>query len=176
MPFAKETEIHRIFLGGLQHPMYVPVARRARGGIGARGRPGAPADHRRDATGDRMLDLLRTDEVNMGVQSSGGDDAAFAGDDFRRGADDHVDAILDERISRVPDSDDAAVLDADVSFDHALNSVENQRVGNDQVQGFRIGGKRRLAHPVANHLAAAEFHLATVSAIFSDQVALDFDE
>ena len=123
-----------------------------------------------------MLDLLRTDEVNMGVQSSGGDDAALAGDDLRRGADDHVDAILDERISGVPDPDDPAVLDPDVAFDDALNSVENQRVGNDQIQGLRIGGKRRLAHPVANHLAAAEFHLAAVSAVFRDQVALDFDE
>ena len=33
-----------------------------------------------------------------------------------------------------------------------------------------------MTHSVANHLAAAEFDLATVSAILRDQVALDFDE
>ena len=123
-----------------------------------------------------MLDLLGTDEMDVGVQSPGRDDAALARDDLRRGANDHADAILDKRISGMSDPDDATVLDADVAFDDALNGVKNERVRNDQIQGFRVGGKRRLTHSVANDLAAAKFHFAAISAILRDQVALDFNE
>ena len=67
-------------------------------------------------------------------------------------------------------------LDADIAFDDTLNSVKNKRVRNDQIQRLLIDGKRRLAHSVANHLPAAKLHLAAISAILRDQVALDFDE
>ena len=76
----------------------------------------------------------------------------------------------------MPDPGDATVLDADVGFDDTLHGIKNKRVRNDQIQGFRVGGKRRLAHSVANDLSAAKFHLAAVSAVFRNQVALDFDE
>ena len=60
----------------------------AGGGVGAGGRAGAAADHGGDAAGDRVFDLLRADEVDVGIDAAGGDDAAFAGDDFGGGADD----------------------------------------------------------------------------------------
>ena len=40
----------------------------------------AAAYHRRDAAGQRFVDLLRADEVDMRIHGSGGDDHAFAGD------------------------------------------------------------------------------------------------
>ena len=71
--------------------------------------------------------------------------------------------------------DDAAVLDSDVGLDDARHRIENQRVGDDQVE--RLGGERqgRLAHAVADDLAAAEFHLVAVAAVLRDQVALHLD-
>ena len=36
-----------------------------------------------------MIDLLRADEMNVGVDAARGDDAAFAGDHLGGGADDH---------------------------------------------------------------------------------------
>ena len=86
------------------------------------------------------------------------------------------DAILQQRIARVADADDAAVLDADVRFDDALHGIEDQRVGDDEIEGLRIQGERRLRHAVADHLAAAELHLVAVAAVFRDEIALDFDE
>ena len=150
---------------GVQVVAYVPVAG-----------TGASSDHRRDPAGNCMLDLLRTDEMDVGIQSPSGDDAALARNNLRRGANDHADAILNQRISGMSDPGDATVLDADIGFDDTLDRIKNERVRNDQIQGFRIGGKRRLAHSVANDLSAAKFHLAAVAAILRDEIALDFNE
>ena len=61
---------------------------RARRGVRARRRARAAADHRRDARRQRFLDLLWADEVNVRVDAAGRENLAFAGDDFRAGADD----------------------------------------------------------------------------------------
>ncbi len=86
----------------------VPGAGRAGGGIGAGGRAGAAADHGGDAAGQRFFDLLRADEVDVGVDAAGGDDDAFAGDDFGAGADDDVHAGLDVGVAGLADAGDAA--------------------------------------------------------------------
>ena len=174
--FSEESEIHGKRLGRFQHPVDVPVAGRAGGGVGAVRRTGAAADQGGDAAGDGVLDLLRADEMDVGVDAAGGDDAAFARDDFGGGADGHGDAVLQQRIARVADADDAAVLDADVRFDDAVGGVEDEGVGDDEIERVRIEGERRLRHAVADDLAAAEFHFVAVAAVFGDEVALDLDE
>ena len=64
--------------------------------------PGAAADHRRDAAGERLLRLLRADEVDVRVDAAGGQDAMLAGDDLGRRADLEArrDAVLDVRDCR----------------------------------------------------------------------------
>jgi len=62
---AEEAEIDRVGLGGLQHAMEVPCARRAGCRQRAVSRPGASAEHGGDAGADRLVDLLRADEVNV---------------------------------------------------------------------------------------------------------------
>ena len=74
------------------------------------------------------------------------------------------------------DADDHAVLDAEVGFDDAKQRIEDQRVGDDEVEALRIERRRGLPHAVADDLAAAEFDLVAVAATFSDQVALDLHE
>ena len=81
--------------------------------------PGAAADHRRDARHQRLVDLLRADEVDVRVDAAGGDDHAFAGDDLGAGADDDVDAGLDVGIAGLAELRDPAVLDRDVALDDA---------------------------------------------------------
>ena len=105
------------------------------------GRTGASAEHGCDAGGEGVFDLLGADEVDMGVDTAGGDDAAFTGDDFRGGSDDHGDAILNERIPGVADACDASVLDTDIGFDNSLNGIEDKRVGDDQVQALVVEGE-----------------------------------
>ena len=94
--------------------------------------PGAAAEHRGDARHQRLLDLLRADEMDVRVEAAGGEDLALAGDHLGAGADDDVDAGLDVGIAGLADGGDAAVLEADVGLDDAP-VIEDQRVGDDGV-------------------------------------------
>ena len=158
---AGEAEIDREGVGGLDHAADMERPRRAGGGIGAGRRTGAAAEHGGDAGHQRLVDLLRADEMDVGVEAAGGEDFSFAGDDLGAGADDDGDAGLDVGIAGFADGRDAAVLDADVGFDDAP-VIEDQRIGDDGVDRASPIGDLRLAHAVADHLAAAEFHLLAV--------------
>ena len=105
------------------------------------------------------------------VDAAGGDDLALAGDRLGARADDDVDARLDVGIAGLADADDAAVPEADVGL-HDAPMVEDQRVGDDGVDGALRARALALAHAVADHLAAAELHLLAVDRV----VLLDLDE
>ena len=158
---AGEAEVHRKGIGRLDHAREMERTGRAGGGVGAGGGAGAAAEHRGDAGHQRVLHLLRADEMDVAVEAAGGEDLAFAGDDLGAGADDDGDARLDVGIAGLADRGDAAVLEADVGFDDAP-VVEDQRIGDDGVGGALAVGDLRLAHAVADHLAAAELHLLAV--------------
>ena len=98
------------------------------------------------------------------------------GDDLGGGADGHGDAALDAGIAGVADADDAAAFDADVGFDDAEDGVEDEGVGDDEVEALGIEGQRGLAHAVADDFAAAEFDFVAVAAHLGDEIALDLDE
>ena len=159
---AGEAEIDRQAVGGLDHAADVPRPRRAGGGEGAVRRPGAAAEHRGDARHQRLLDLLRADEVDVGVEAAGGEDLALARDHLGAGADHDGDVGLDVGIAGLADGGDAVALEADVGLDDAP-VIEDQRVGDDGVDRALLVGDLALAHAVADHLAAAEFHLLAVA-------------
>ena len=186
---AEEAEVHRERFGGLKHAVQVPFSGCAGRGERAVRRAGAAAEHRRDTGADGFVDLLRTDEVDVGVDAAGGDDVAFARDDFGRGADDHrvflfrlrigvdgADAGLDAGVAGVADADDETVFDADIGFDDAEERIEDEGVGDDEVEAVFVEGGGRLAHAVADDLAAAEFDFVAVAAALGDEVAFDLDE
>ena len=128
--------------------------------MGARGRAGAAADHGGHAGDQRLFRLLRTDPVNMGIDPAGGDDLAFGGNHFRRGADGDGDVGLDIGIAGFADGEDPPVLHADIGLDDPP-VINDQRVGEHQVD--TVGGQHlSLTHPVADHFAAAEFDLFSV--------------
>ena len=161
-------------VGGLQHAMHVPWARRARGGVGARGRAGAAADQRRQAAGKRGLDELRANKMDVRVNSAGRHDFSFAGDHLGSRADDHSGsyAAHDIRIAGLADSRDAPVADSDVGL---VNSavVHDHRIGDDQIENaVRGSGGRGLAHAIADDFAAAEFRFLAGSR----EVLFNFDE
>src|SRR5207302_3663991 len=64
-------------------------------GEGAVGRAGAAAHHGGDAAVERLVDLLRADEMDVAVDAARGDDLALAGDRLGARADDDVDLGLD---------------------------------------------------------------------------------
>ncbi len=158
---AGEAEVHREAVRRLDHARDMPGARRAGGGVGAGGRAGAAAEHGGDARHQRFVDLLRADEVDVGVEAAGGDDLAFAGDRLGARPDDDVDAGLRVGIAGLADAGDAAVLQPDIGL-HDAPMVDDQRVGDDGVDGAVGAAHLALAHAVADHLAAAELHLLAV--------------
>ena len=53
-------------------------------------RPGAAAEHGGDARHQGLFYLLRTDKMNMGVDTAGGGNLPFAGDRFGARPDDNI--------------------------------------------------------------------------------------
>ena len=127
--------------------------------------------------------------MDMRVDPTRGDDAAFRREHFSTRADDHrvglaggririggAKSRLDAGITRMTDADDAAALHADVGLDDAEDRVENQCVRDDEVERLGVGSRRGLAHAIADYLAAAELHLVTIAADASDEVGFNFGE
>jgi hypothetical protein len=71
----------------------------------SRGRAGSAADHGGDAGDQRLFRLLRADPVDMGIDAAGGDDLAFGGNNFRRGANGDSDVGLDIGITGFADGE-----------------------------------------------------------------------
>ena len=109
--FAEKPKIHREGFGSLEHAVDMPWTRRARGRQSAGRGAGAAADHGGHARHQRLVDLLRADEVDVSVDAAGGHDHALAGDDFGPGADGDIDAGLDVRVTGLAEARDPAFLD-----------------------------------------------------------------
>ncbi len=167
---AEKADIDGPAVGRLQHALHMPGAGRAGGGESAGGGAGAAAYHGRHARAQRLVDLLRADEVDVGVDAAGRHYHAFASDHFGRGADRDGHAGLDVGIAGLADRGDAAALDADVGLDDAP-MVDDHRIGDHGVDHLRMRALR-LTHAVAYHLAAAELHFLAVDR----RIALDLDE
>src|SRR5262249_6956333 len=75
---AKTAHIHRESVGRLEHPLNMPRPRRAGRGRGPRRRTRAPTHHRRNPGVERLLYLLRADEMNVNVDPTRGNDLALA--------------------------------------------------------------------------------------------------
>src|SRR5882724_2681871 len=118
-----------------------------------------------------MLDLLRADEMDVAVESAGGQDFSFARDDVGAGADHDGHAGLDVGIAGLADGTDHAFLDRDIGL-HNAPVIDDQRIGDDGVGCALLVGDLRLAHAVADHLAAAEFYFLTIGG----EILLDLDD
>ena len=75
----------------------------------------------------RVVDLLRADEVDMRVDAAGGQDAPLARDDLGPRADDDVDARLGVGVAGLADLVDAPVAQADVGLVDARSSRRSAR-------------------------------------------------
>ena len=168
---AGKGEIHRKRVGRLQHALDMPGAGRAGGGVGAGRRTRAATQHRRDAGHQRLLDLLRTDEMNVGIETAGRQYLTLTGDCLGAGPDDNVHTILRVRVAGLADRVNSPVANTDISLVDAVD-VDDQRVGDNGIDGAAGPIDLRLAHAVTNHLAAAELHLIAVGG----PVVLDLDD
>ena len=157
---AQQPDIDWIGLHRLQHARQVPGPGRHRRGERPRGGARAAANHRGDAGGQRLFDLLRADQVNVAVDSARSHDHALGGDHLGRRPDDDRDARLDVGVSGLADPADASTLDPDVRLDDAP-PVDDERIGDDGIDAI-LAHALGLAHAIANHLAAAELDLLAI--------------
>ncbi len=180
---AQKAQVHGKGVGGLQHALDVPRPRRAGGGKGAGGRAGAAAGHGGDAAAQGLFDQLRANEMDVAVKAAGGDDGAFATDNFSARANDDVHARLGVGVAGLANRHDAAVLEADVGLDDAP-VVDDQGVGHDRIDGppglragaCAVAAALRLRHAVADGLAAAELDFLAVAARAQGEVGFDLDD
>src|SRR5262249_21883509 len=168
---AGESEVDRERIRRLDHARDMPRPRRAGGRAGAGGWASAAAEHRGDAGHQRLVNLLRTDEVYVRVEATGGEDLALARNRFGAGPDHDGDVGLDVWIAGLADGGDLSVLDPDVGL-HDAPMVEDERVGDDGVDRALLFGDLALTHAVADHLAAAELHLLAIGR----EILFDFDD
>ena len=126
---AKETDIHRNAVGGLQHPGNMPRTGRTGGGVRTRRRAGTTAQHAGHAGIKGIFDLLRANPVNMGINPACGDDIAFTGNNLGPRADDDINTGLNIRVSGLADPGNAPPGDADIGFDNP-GIIKDQRVGD----------------------------------------------
>ena len=172
VPLASESKVQRKAVHGLEHGLEIERRRRAGGGAGADRGAGATADHGGQSRGNRLVRLLGTDEMDVGVESPRGDDQSLAGDDLGGHANDHPlgDAGHHVGITRLAEASDPAVLDANVRLIDA-GVVEDDGISDDAVQSPFRSDARRLTHAFTNHLPAAKFAFITVVGV----VALDLE-
>src|SRR5690606_17969353 len=83
------------------------------------GGAGTAAYHGGHAAHQGFFYLLRTDEMNMGVDTACGNDHAFTSNDFRCTSDGHGHIGLDVGIAGLADCGNPAGLDTDVRLDDA---------------------------------------------------------
>ncbi len=168
---AGNSEIDRKRIERLDHPCHVPRPGRAGRGKGAVRRAGAAAQHRGDAGHQRVLDLLRADEMNVAVEAARGENLALARNDIGAGADHDGHAGLDIRVAGLADGADVALLDGDIGL-HDPPVIDDQRIGDDGIGCALLVGGLGLPHAVPDHLAAAEFHLLAVDG----EILFDLDD
>lgn len=174
---AEEADVERVLLHRLQHPGEVPGSGGDGRGLRALRRSRTTADQCRDTGRQRLVGDLRADEVDVGVDGTGGDDPPVARDDLRLGADDQVgvDPVHGVGVAGLADSGDPAVTDADVGLDDAP-VIDDHRTGDDRVRGAFCARSTRLAHGFSDDLAAAEHGLVTGESGPAGTVLLDLDE
>ena len=161
--FAQKAQIHGKRIGRLHHALDVVRAWRARGGEGACGRACATPQHGGNATGQCFLNLLRGNEVNVGVNATSGHDHAFATDDFGARANDDVNAGLGVWVACFADGCNAIAFEANVGF-HNAPVVNDEGIGEYAIHGAFCVGALRLRHAIANGFAATKLHFFAVGA------------
>src|SRR4029453_4550754 len=129
---AEETEVHGERIGCLEHPVDMPRS----GGAGRRRRAGSrtrsSAHHGCYAGIERLLYLLRANEMYVRVDSTCGNDLAFPGDDFGPGSNYDFNAALHIGISGFADRGNESIPERDVGFNDSP-MVKYECVGNDGV-------------------------------------------
>ena len=159
---AEEAEVHRERLGRLQHAVRCATAPACRWSRWCRWPgPVPPPIIVVTPRHQRLLDLLRADEMDVRVDAAGGDDHALAGDDLGAGA--------DRRCRRRAGCRDCRPCRCRAMRPSLMpmSALTMPQWSTISALVITVSATSRrdalaLAHAVADHLAAAELHLLAV--------------
>ena len=141
----------------------MPRARCTGGCSRADSRTGATTYHRCHARHQCFFNLLRADEMNVGINATGRHDHAFAGDDFSRATDGHSHIGLNIGIACFTYRSNATRFDADICF-YDTPMIHNHRIGDDGVHHIFVS-TLRLTHAIANDFATTEFNFFAIRGV-----------
>ena len=101
--------------------------------------------------------------MNMGIQTAGGQDQSFAGNNLRSGANDKIfiHTIHHGRISGLADAADFSVFYPHIRFNNSP-VIHNDRTRNDCIRTLVIRNETRLSHTVTQRFSAAELGLFAI--------------
>ena len=139
--------------------MKIAGSGRARGSVGAGGRACASADQCGNPRGKSRLDQLWADEMHVRINAAGGHNLPFARNHLGSRTNHHprCNAGHHIRVAGFPDANDPSAANADIGLDNSP-MIQNDRAGDDQVEGFVGGGRAGgLPHSVSYDLSAAKF-------------------
>ena len=112
----------------------MPGARRASRRVGTRRRPSPSTQHGGYATHECLFDLLRTDEVNMRINTACSENTVLTSDDLCAGSNHNINARLRIRITRFTDGVNPPIFQSNVCFDNSP-VVNNDCIGNHRIHG-----------------------------------------
>ena len=112
------------------------------------------AQHSCDTRRKRLGSLLWTDEVNVAIHTAISHNVFFSRNDICVGANNHVgvNTLHDIRITCFANAYNDAILDTDVCLEDT-RPVDDEGVGDDQVEYFGIGPVGRLTLSVSQGFA-----------------------
>jgi len=165
--FSKESKVHRIFFCCFQHHTKIPWARCTGSCIGSVCRACSSSDHGCNTAVQCTVDLLRTDEMDMGINTTGCNDHSFSCQCLCGCSDSHsrCHPIHDIRVSRFTDSCDLSIFDSDICLDDSCG-IHDQGIGDNKIQiTVTAAGFYRLSHSVTNSFTAAEFYFIAICGV-----------
>jgi hypothetical protein len=158
--FAEKTEVDWIAVSRLKHAFQMPRPGRAGGRERPVSRSSSAADQGGNAGSQGIIDLLRTNKMDVRIDSASSNDFAFSGDYFRPGSNDDGHSRLDIGVTGFANAGYPALLYPDIGLYYSA------MIYNHGVRYYRINalfaGALGLSHPVSNHLSATELDLFSV--------------
>ena len=109
--------------------------------------------------------------MNMGINPARRQNHALSRHHFGRSPNDNIDRILNVGIAGFADFDNFSVFNANIRLNNAP-PIEDQGIGDHQIDGSLFTGNGGLTHAVSNDFATPKFDLIPVDR----QILLDFDQ
>ena len=110
--------------------MNIPWPRGAGCGISASGWTGSATKHGGHAGHQCFINLLRTNKVDMRINTTGSKNMALTGKYFSPRANNNINITLSIWITRLTYGKDTTIFDAHISFNDAP-VIDDNRIGND---------------------------------------------